>query len=73
MYSRLLLVSVVLASLAGCVRVKATERGRLADPAMASPWERTVLGSEYAAKLVEVKTGGAKAGVAPGGGCGCTQ
>lgn len=59
--------------LAGCVRVHAWERGRLASWSMTDPFEATQLAAQYRSKLLESKTGGGLPGSAPGGGCGCSQ
>ncbi|HEX8826168.1 MAG TPA: DUF4266 domain-containing protein [Archangium sp.] len=69
----LTLLCVLLSPLAGCVRVKPFERGKLASAAMAPPWAEEGMAAEYDAKLLETQTGAGLAGGAPGGGCGCTQ
>ena len=65
--------AVVVLALMACARVKPWQRGRLAGPAMAVPRALSPLAIGYEAKLLESKTAGGVAGVAAGGGCGCTQ
>jgi hypothetical protein len=62
-----------LATLPGCVRVHAWDRGKLASWAMVDPFGDTELAAQYRSKVVESKTAGGLPGTAPGGGCGCTQ
>jgi hypothetical protein len=64
-----LLVVVVMFAAAGCVRVPAHRRGRLAAPAMQAPvWQEVATGNEHVYTVRE-GTGGANG--AGGGGCGC--
>lgn len=54
---------------AGCVRVPAHQRGRLAAPSMQAPvWPEVTAGGEHVFLVREGTSGAATAG---GGGCGC--
>lgn len=63
----------VLLATTSCARVKPWQRERLATAAMVVPMAEATLAAGYRAKVLESKTGGGLPGVAPGGGCGCTQ
>ena len=59
---------------AGCAPVKPWQRGDHARPSMAVRFgERGRFAAPYRAKVLETKAAGGLAGVAPGGGCGCSQ
>jgi hypothetical protein len=60
-------------TMAGCARVRPWERARVASAPMVNPLVGEGLEGRYRAKVLESKTGGGAPGIAPGGGCGCTQ
>jgi hypothetical protein len=69
----LALVCASITSLAGCATVKPWEREHVAKPCMQSPFGSDPMTSQYWEKVTETRTAGGRPGMAPGGGCGCTQ
>jgi hypothetical protein len=67
------LLALVALLAAGCARVRPWQRSRLASVPMVNPLVGEGLEGRYRAKVLESKTGGGAPGIAPGGGCGCTQ
>jgi hypothetical protein len=71
---RQLVLVLSLLALSGCARVMPWQRGDHARPSMTGRFgERTRFGAAYRSKVMETKAAGGLAGVAPGGGCGCSQ
>ena len=71
---RQLLPVVLAVVVAGCAAVKPWQRGDHARPSMSTRFgERGRFAAPYRAKVLETKAAGGLAGVAPGGGCGCSQ
>lgn len=58
---------------AGCATVKPAERGQLAQPCMASPFDGKRSLRAYENKVLQTLTGSELPAGAPGGGCGCVN
>lgn len=72
-FSLLTLSALMMMASTGCVMVKPTQRGHLAEPAMLAGMGEGGLMGAYRAKFIETKTAAGMPGNAPGGGCGCSQ
>lgn len=71
---RQLLLALIVVAAGACARVKPWQRGDHARPSMTTRFgEASGFDGAYRARVLETKAAGGLAGVAPGGGCGCSQ
>lgn len=68
-----LMLACLLFSLGGCATVRPAERGQLAQPCMASPFDGKRALRAYENKVLQTLTGSELPAGAPGGGCGCVN
>lgn len=67
------LMACVFSVLAGCATVRPADRGQLAQPVMASPFDGKRNLRAYENKVLQTLSGSELPAGAPGGGCGCVN